>query len=242
MVVCSIVCKLTLRNFEQCKSGKDIHTEAPNLLVGTIGIAVQVIQTTFCRDYTSHMLNVRRIKTHLSKPIYKIGLSFKWIISKWVIILNSRISFISNGTADREDDTSWTLYAVIAWEFSVIRGYCSGVIVELWNPVGLLGPDSWPLSVLSRRLVFMQELQFCCRFLSHVVYLVPGTPSHVYASSTVFVLLSTMHMRKRKEGLLMSVHLVNSLPLLQSWSVRANWMMLNSSDSIPPSWSLDFAT
>ncbi|KAI6683978.1 hypothetical protein NL676_029891 [Syzygium grande] len=42
MVVCSIVCKLTLRNFDQSKTGKDIHTEAPNLLVGTIGIAVQI--------------------------------------------------------------------------------------------------------------------------------------------------------------------------------------------------------
>jgi len=65
MVICSIIYKLTLEFFTNPNLAKLPILKLQNLLVGTIGIAIQVIKTTSCRDYNLHMLKVRHIKANL---------------------------------------------------------------------------------------------------------------------------------------------------------------------------------
>lgn len=74
-------------------------------------------------------------------------------------------------------------------------------------------------------------IQICLHELQLSESGVYGTPSREHAPPP-FLYSCFMHVRKRKEDLLMSVHLVNSLPLLQSWCVRAGSNMGNSSHSM----------
>lgn len=119
-----------------------------------------------------------------------------------------------------------TLTADFLLSKMVICGIIYKLTLEFFtNPNLAKLPKIFSLELLALpfRSAFMN-----CSFLSQVY-----TAHHlVNMHPPPFLYSCFMHVRKRKEDLLMSVHLVNSLPLLQSWCVRAGSNMGNSSRSM----------